>query len=184
MNPYLDDDIGHITQKKKRSLNGADSAVSFDSAVTPPAASNMRIRAATMMRDTKVTKPLKSGLKGSDTMFENNQNPYQNRKSSVDAAALKLNHAKLETSAVVMPSKAALKLDESSFRLPNLGRTVSHSMTPAALRSQPNQQFEPYEDQKLRQQIAKQSFMQIDDKTYEAFRNNKGRTPMAQQKNS
>ncbi len=72
MNPYLDDDIGHITQKKKRSLNGADSAVSFDSAVTPPAASNMRIRAATMMRDTKVTKPLKSGLKGSDTMFENN----------------------------------------------------------------------------------------------------------------
>ncbi len=54
-----------------------------------------------------------------------------------------------------MPSKAALKLDESSFRLPNLGRTVSHSMTPAALRSQPNQQFEPYEDQKLRQQIAK-----------------------------
>jgi len=35
MSPYLDDEIMILQTNKKRSINGAESAVSFDSAVTP-----------------------------------------------------------------------------------------------------------------------------------------------------
>jgi hypothetical protein len=51
--------------------------------------------------------------------------------------------------------RVPLKLEEGAFRLPNLGRTVSHSMTPAVLKSGNNLPEEPYDDSKLRQQLAK-----------------------------
>ena len=60
-----------FNQKKKESIYGGDSAVSFDSAVTPSSVS--RLKAASMMKATIA--PVAKGIK-------------HNRKASVDPAAL------------------------------------------------------------------------------------------------
>ena len=60
------------------------------------------------------------------------------------------------------------------MHLPNLGKTVSHSMTPSHARQQA---FNDPEDPKLIEQLAKHSFMRVDDKSIQAFRTY-GKTPM------
>jgi hypothetical protein len=49
---------------------------------------------------------------------------------------------------------------ESSFHLPNLGRTVSHSMTPAHMRKNTMNEVE---DPKLMEMLSKGTFGKMDD---------------------
>lgn len=74
MSPYLDDDIK--IAKKRNSVQRSDSAISFDSAVTPKSVT--RIRAATMMKQTKVDKFASRNQPQKTSIFFN-----ESRKNSV-----------------------------------------------------------------------------------------------------
>ena len=62
------------------------------------------------------------------------------------------------------------------MRLPNLGRTISHSMTPSVARINTNLGKTDLEDSKLIEQVAKHAFLKMDEKTIEAFRNNQDKS--------
>jgi hypothetical protein len=65
-------------------------------------------------------------------------------------------------------------LGESVFRLPNLGRTVSHKINAENLRKDALNEVE--DDPKARQMMAKAAFLSVDEKTMKAFRE-QGATP-------
>ena len=67
-------------------------------------------------------------------------------------------------------------MQDNSFHLPNLGRTVSHSMTPANIRKVNNSLVRPTEpdeengDPRLMDLVAKSAFLKVDERTMKAFR--------------
>ena len=91
------------------------------------------------------------------------------RKASVDVAAKKNNNGlgalMTEPRNSVKPNLANLNLGESVFRLPQLGRTVSHSLAPAVTFGD-----DANEDPRLHEQMAKANFLRADENAMRAFR--------------
>ena len=155
MNPYLDGEIKYHSRQQKSFYN--ESAVSYDSGVVTPKGMS-RLRAATMMKHTKATNPLTTKAadgKGS-TIFNTHA-----RKASVDVhkqvgqASQKIiaggGNASITHQAV---DGLKLAVDQNQFHLPNLGKTVSHSMTPANLRQNNGIELGT-DDVKLKELLAK-----------------------------
>ena len=149
MGPYMDQDIV-IMKTKPRNMSivtkETASAVSFDSVVTPKAP---RLRAATMMMETKTVKkkapptisPKQASPIAKIDYFENSASPYR----------------------PVQQSPAA---GQSTLKLPDLhNRTVSHSMAPAG-----SKLILDDLDLRLKDQLAKNSFLRVDEKAMRAFR--------------
>ena len=74
-----------------------------------------------------------------------------------------------------------LSLNEEAIKLPNLGRTVTHSMTPAAFRSQNGLMKGPGgAEVDMADALAKRSFLRVDERALADFRKH-GKTPTARQ---
>ena len=123
LNPYVDANIGVISRNRQKSINGGESVKSHGSSNN----SIGRLRAATMMKQTKVpTKKIKPEVvAGHSSIFANA------RKGSYDVGSRNVVAGNISTHQPKQGRDSSLSIQDNSFHLPNLGRTVSHSMTPA-----------------------------------------------------
>ena len=179
MNPYVDSKIGIITRNRQKSINAGEESVK-----SHHSSSNSigRLRAATMMKHTKVvptTKVTPNGDATHTSIFSNV------RKGSYDVGSRNAGNVNTQThNAKHQGRDSGLTIQDTAFHLPNLGKTVSHSMTPANIRKVNNallrptdedEQHQP-EDSKLMDLVAKSAFLKVDERTMKAFRD-QGRTP-------
>ena len=170
MNPYVDSKIGIIARNRQKSINGGESVKSHVSSSN----SIGRLRAATMMKHTKVptTKVTPNGADHHSTIFANV------RKGSYDVSSRNAGNANTQTHNVKQGRDSGLTIQDTAFHLPNLGKTVSHSMTPANIRKVNNTLLRPTEedeqqqpeDSKLMDLVAKSAFLKVDERTMKAFR--------------
>ena len=144
MSPYLDQEIKH-RKKNMVSAMQAESAVSFESAVTP--SQPIRLRASSMMRET---------TNAHSTGMEKSIFAPGNRKASVDVSR----NAQGLSSQQLDSLRHNLRLQNSQIYLPELGKT-GYSMTPGNKRLA---NLNDPEDAKLLEQLAKHSFMRVDEK--------------------
>jgi len=137
-----------------------NSTVSFDSLRSPVAP---RLRAATMMKDTmSAHKSAKKSLTREPSThgmypMSRDHSPDAQRYSIIKPAHTR-NGSEVTSSTKGICKPSALKLDDASFKLPDLGRTVSHSITPG-----PSRVYAEDLDLKLKDSLAKNSFLKIDE---------------------
>ena len=152
MNPYLEQDIVVRKQKNPRKLsigiNDISSAVSFDSVLTPKAP---RLRAATMMMETKTIKK-----KAPPTMSPRDISPIA-----------RIEYVNNSKAAPTLPQvKSPIAAGAATLKLPDLAnKTVSHSMVPPG-----SKLILDDLDLKLKDQLAKNSFMRVDESAMRMLR--------------